>query len=222
MLRMNKTRLLGHILVASMLSVTSASAGSPDDVEAVLAWMSGEFNSAHQVAEDSTARLRHVYGTRVHIPNVPGETVYIEWHAGGPDGPIDSQRIWAYEAKGDHIAMRFYTFFEKADAALTGIRSPADVDAEAVAGLTLNDFTIYPDECTFVLYRTGDVIEGKSGTGACRIFNRSLDVWMRPDVTLTFEPDGFNETAVYSYEPKSGGAEGPEQQSVIQDFRRLN
>lgn len=205
-----------------MLIAAPATAGSPDDVEAVMAWMSGEFDSARQVADDSSARFRHVYGTRVHIPNVPGETVYVEWHAGGPDGPIDSQRIWAFEAEGDHIAMRFYTFFDNADAALTGIRSPADIDIDAVAALTLDDFTVYPDECTFVLHRSGNVVEGKSGTGACRIFNRSLDVWMRPDVTLTFEPDGFNETAVYSYEPKSGGDAPPETQSVVQDFRRLN
>ncbi len=198
-----------------------ARAGSPADVEDLMVWMTGQFSSAAQVEEDSSARLRYVFGTRVDIPAVPGETMYLEWHAGAPDGPIDSQRIWAYEAKGNEIEMRFYTFYEKADATLTGILSSQDIDRDAVAALTMDDFHTYPDECTFTLARIGDVIEGQNGYGDCRIFNRSLDVWMWPDVTVRFEPDRIFEAGTYEYEREDGGP-APETMSVVQDFQRVN
>ena len=202
------------------LTSLSARAESPADVEALMGWMTGQFSSAAQVQEDSSARLRYVFGTRVNLPNIPGESMYLEWHAGAPDGPIDSQRIWSYEAKGDYIEMKFYTFYEKADAALTGILSAEGIDHSSVAALTMDDFHTYPDECTFTLYRTGDVIEGKNGTGKCRIFNRSLDVWMLPDVTMRLEPGRIWEAGTYVYERENGG-QPPETLSVVQDFRRL-
>lgn len=195
---------------------------SEADVEALMSWMSGHFSSAQQAADDPNARMRHVFATQVKMPNVPGETMYLEWHSESADGPIDSQRIWSYEAKGDHIEMRFYTFFEKADAALTGITSSSNIPTDAVANLTLDDLYAYPKECVFILHRQGDVIEGKNGTGNCRIFNRSLDVWMHPDVTVRFEPGRIYEAAVYSYEGKEDGALPPETLKVKQDFRRLD
>lgn len=208
-------------LVAVFASLP-AQAGSKADVEDLMSWMTGHFSSARQVAENPDARLRHVFGTRVELPNVPGETMYLEWHAGSTDGPIDSQRIWSYEAKGDHIEMRFYTFFENADEALTGITSSADIPVDAVKSLTLDDFFSYPEECVFTLYRQGDVIEGKNGVGDCRIFNRSLDVWMRPDVTVRFEPGRIYEAGIYSYESKEDGSTPPETLTIVQDFRRID
>lgn len=205
-------------LACFAVSGAPAYGDTSSDVEDLMTWMSGHFSSAKQVAEDPEARLRYVYGTRVHIPDVPGETMYLEWHAGGPDGDIDSQRIWAYEAMDDHIVMRFYTFYERADAVLTGIRTAADVNVEAVSALTLEDFYGYPDECSFVLRRKGNVIEGKNGTGECRIFNRSLDVWMRPDVTVRFEPGRIWEAGTYVYERDDGGPP-PKTLEVVQDFR---
>lgn len=210
------------LAAVSILLTGPAHAGSEADVEALMIWMSGHFSSAQQVADDPNARMRHVYATQVNMPEVPGETMYLEWHGGAADGPIDSQRIWSYQAKGDHIEMRFYTFLENADAALTGITSPSNIPTEAVADLTLDDLYAYPEECVFTLYRRGDVIEGKSGIGNCRIFNRSLDVWMHPDVTVRFETGRIYEAAIYSYERKEDGSELPETLNVTQDFRRLN
>ncbi len=210
--------LLALCVFAISQSSAFAQSGSAADVEALMRWMSGQFSSAQQVAEESSARLRYVYGTRVNLPNVPGETMYLEWHAGEPDGPIDSQRIWAYEAKGDRIEMRFYTFYEKADAALTGILSPKDIDHVAIAALTMDDFHTYPDECVFTLVRIGDVIEGQNGFGDCRIFNRTLDVWMWPIVAVRFEPGRIYEAGTYEYEREDGGPP-PETMSVVQDFR---
>lgn len=210
------------LAIVTMFATLPAQAESHADVEALMSWMSGHFNSAGQVADDPKARLRHVFATRVQMPNVPGETMYLEWHAGSADGPIDSQRIWSYEAKGDHIEMRFYTFFEKADAALTGITSPTDVPVDAVAALTLDDFYAYPEACVFILHRIGDVIEGKNGVGACRIFNRSLDVWMRPDITVRFEPGRIYEAGDYVYESAGEGLQALETRTVVQDFRRVN
>jgi len=206
---------------ALMITALPAHAGSKADVEDLMSWMSGHFSSAQQVAENPDARMRHVFGTRVDLPNVPGDTVYLEWHAGTADGPIDSQRIWSYQAKGDRIEMRFYTFLEKADAALTGITSSGEIPIEAVKSLTLEDFFSYPEECVFTMYRNGDVIEGKNGVGDCRIFNRSLDVWMRPDVTVRFEPGRIYEAGVYSYESADDGGKPPETLTIVQDFRRM-
>lgn len=210
------------VAVMVCLAAGPARAGSDADVAALVTWMSGHFSSAQQVADDPSARMRHVFATQVDMPKIPGETMYLEWHAGSADGPIDSQRIWSYEAKGDHIEMRFYTFLENADAALTGITSPSNIPTEAVANLTVNDLYAYPEECVFRLYRRGDVIEGKNGTGSCRIFNRSLDVWMRPDVTVRFEPGRIYEAATYSYERKEDASEPSETLEVKQDFRRLD
>ena len=216
-------RLFGGIFGFCLsLATTPLLAGPAEDVQILKGWMNGQFSSAKQVEVDDNAKLRFVYATLVSLPQVPGEGFYFEWHGGQPDGPIDSQRIWAFEAMDDHIVMRFYTFYEKADAALTGIQSADDVDVDALAALTPGDFYSYPEDCAFLLKREGDVITGKNGTGACRIFNRSLDVWMRPDVTLSFASDGFNETAVYRYDSKANDSQPRPPLSVTQDFRATN
>ncbi len=213
-------RALGMAILAGLIGPVAVRAETAADVADLVAWMQGHHSSAAQVAEDPNARLRHVYATNVDIPALPGEAMYVEWHSGTPDGPIDSQRIWTYQAMDDHIAMHFFTFKEAADAALRGINKPGDGDAAAVAALTLDDFNTYPPECTYILIRTGNVIEGKNGTGDCRIFNRRLDVWMVPDLIIRITPDGFAEIGSYTYESDSGGA-APETQYVVQDFRRV-
>ena len=198
----------------------AARADTTADLADLVVWMQGHMSSADQVAEDPEARMRHVYATHVDIPALTGEDIYLEWHSETPDGPIDSQRIWIYQAMDDHIAMHFFTFKEAADAALTGIRKAGDGDAAAIAALTRADFTAYPPECTFILYRDGNVIEGKNGTGDCRIYNRTLGVWMLPDVSMRITPDGFWEAGTYVYEPETDAAEPPPTLVVVQDFRR--
>ena len=213
------SRRLALLLVAGMVA---CSADTVEDspaggLETLLTWFEGEFDNREQVVQED-AGPRHLFVTRLDMPLIPGEALYLQWHSGDATGPIDSQRIWAFTETPAGIQMRFYTFEATAQAVLTGITHRADADVSRVRSLTLDDLYAYPEACTFLLRRSGDVFSGKNGRGECRIFNRSIDRMMVPDVTLRISADAIVEDAVYYYEPAD---REPAQEAVLQEFLRV-
>ena len=206
------------LIAAAGCSPQEAGPGTAgNDVELLLTWFEGEFSNRQQVEQDG-AKPRHLFVSRVQMPQVPGETLYLEWHSGDAEGPIDSQRIWAFNGTDAGIEMRFYSLEATADDVLSGLRSSEDADATAIATLTLEDLYDYPEECIFLLRRDGELFSGKNGTGDCRIFNRAIERMMVPDVTLRISPDAIVEDAVYTYEPADVE---PASEAVLQEFVRV-
>ncbi len=188
-------------VVAGVLLAFSVTAAAADDpVRALLTLYEGEYERLSDPS-DPSATERSVFMTLVDMPNIPGETLYLEWRRGGPDGPLDGQRIWAYATVGNRVDMRFYMLFDKAQAALTGVTARSDIDAEAVAAVTLDDLYVYEDDCVFHFTREGNTLSGDVGTGTCEIHSREFDTTMHPQTFIRMSPMTFIEDSVYRYDP---------------------
>ena len=98
-----------------------------------------------------------------------GEHVYyLEWRAGGPEGRISRQRVWAFGPTREGVTpMRFYTLERGEDwAAAAG-------DLAALAALSATTLLPYPDGCEVLFATTGDGrFEGEIPPGACSIVAR--------------------------------------------------
>ena len=207
-MQVNLRLLLIGLLLASPVHLDSA-----EDVTDLARWMSGHFKGQTQD--------RELFVTRVDIPALPGTSMYLQWHAGGPDGLIDQQRIWSYEAKGDHIVMRFYTFEDKARDVLTGIRSATDAAGRDLSVLSASDFFAYPEACNIILHRKGDLIEGGIPNRECRIFNRAEAYWMVPNLQFKHSPGRIWEKSQFTFETNTGAEAAPAME-LIQDYVRID
>lgn len=98
-----------------------------------------------------------------------GEFVYyLEWRAGGPDGRISRQRVWAFLPARDAVTpMRFYTLERGADwAAAAG-------DPAGLAALSAETLLPYPEGCEVLFEAAGEgAFAGEIPAGACSIVAR--------------------------------------------------
>lgn len=224
------TRILFAII--ALLTSTLAWAETPVDVERVMGWAPGEYSNRQQAAgkipDGVTTEQRHLFVSRLNMPNVGAATIYLEWLSNDAKGKIASQRVWSFSPAADHIAMRFYTLKDSAKKVLDGVHSAAKIDSVAVANLSLADLNPYPDTCTFILKRRAmpdgrEVYEGMSGTGNCKIFNRALNADMVPSVTLRFAQGEIMEDGVFTYDnPKTPGATVPPREHIVSEFKRVS
>jgi hypothetical protein len=209
----------------------AAWAETPADVERVIAWTPGEYSNRAQAAgklpDGVTTEQRHLYVSRLNMPQVGAATIYLEWLSNDETGKIASQRVWSFSPAADHIAMRFYTLKPTAKAVLDGVHKTSKADAAAVAKLSLGDLNPYPDNCTFILKRRimpdgREAYEGMSGVGDCKIYNRSEASDMFPSVTLRFASGEIMEDGVFTYaNPKTPGAAVPPREHIVSEFKLI-
>jgi hypothetical protein len=95
-----------------------------------------------------------------------GEHVYyLEWRAGGPEGRISRQRVWAFLTAREGVTpMRFYTLERGEDwAAAAG-------DPAGLVSLAATTLLPYPEGCEVLFKTTGDgQFAGEIPAGACSI-----------------------------------------------------
>jgi hypothetical protein len=215
----------GAVLVFAAMLSAPAAAETQADVDRLTQWMSGEFSTARQVAEagepkagEPKPRLRAMFATVLNMPSIPGTALFVEWRDPDRDGPVSSQRVWTYAPTADGIDMRFYTLNQKARDTLTGVHRADDPRAGAAKDLAPADLNGYPDNCTFHLKRVGEGYEGRNGDGGCVIYNRRMEVNMRPDVLMRIMPGRVVEDGVFVYEYADGTSRS---ERIVGDFLRV-
>jgi hypothetical protein len=152
--------------------------------------------------------LQHAAFFPVSAPALGEAVLYLEWRAGGPDGPISRQRIWAFrrDAAGAPV-MDFFT-----------IRAPerfAGRGAEpgAFAALSPDDLVGYGEACALrvALLEEGGFL-AQIRPEACRITARSgrsmgiaADVRVRPG-SIEYAEAGILEDGSYAFKVPGAGA----------------
>ena len=95
-----------------------------------------------------------------------GEHVYyLEWRAGGPEGRISRQRVWAFLTAREGVTpMRFYTLERGED------WTAAAGDPAGLVSLAATTLLPYPEGCEVLFKTTGDgQFAGEIPAGACSI-----------------------------------------------------
>lgn len=183
-------------LLASLLLLAGAAA-SPD------ALLEGAWdNSAQVTAAPAAARVapsvggvwldrQHARFAVVDAPLVGGRVVYLEWRAGGPEGPVSRQRIWRFRETAEGPRMDFFTIAAPERFAGRG------GEAGAFVALRPDELTGYGAACAMRWTRAGDGWRGRIAPADCRIVARS-GRGMRLDVTvaLTARAMSYHERGV--------------------------
>ncbi|MCC5996294.1 MAG: hypothetical protein JJU18_08000 [Oceanicaulis sp.] len=151
------------MITALMIAMAAGSAGELESEGEILAsLLTGVWSNAAQyaAADESLKRppapghpydwidLQHARFVQVDTPHIPGDTVYLEWRSGGPDGPVSRQRLWV-----------FHSVYKDQESPLTGMDFHAFRNPQAFEGrtgwsdftdLTLDDLVAYPEACQLV------------------------------------------------------------------------
>ena len=144
------------LLAAAGCANTGPAPVSP--LERQLAWLEGAWSNAAQFDAAPQALKRdpapghpydwldhqHAEFHRVDAPALGDHVIYLEWRAGGPDGPVSRQRIWVFHAdeQGRAAGMDFYTLRDP------GAYAGRGGEPGAFAELSEDDLTGYPEGCT--------------------------------------------------------------------------
>ena len=193
----------------SPAAVDGSPGAQPLDVElaTLLEWVTGEFDNRRQVdsgvnrladaAPDPVRAPGPLFPVfaRVEAPALGRHVVYLQWPEGAPDGPLQRQRLWAFEvdAARDAVLMDFFTLRDPArwrDAHLhpdTALRS-----------ITRADVVPYPAACRLPFRRDGDAFVGEIPSGACRIVSQQTrtDMTIGARVVVTRDGLGYEESGV--------------------------
>lgn len=144
-------------------------------------WLAGEFDNTRQVISgenllregpvdrDQVPDLLYPIFSLVEAPAIGEHVVYLQWHQGSADGPLQRQRIWAFtvDAEQNAVIMDFYTLRDPnrwRDAHLN--------PATAVRDMTRADLLPYPAACRLPFRRYINVFIGEIPKGACRIVSQ--------------------------------------------------
>jgi hypothetical protein len=175
----NSGIIMGLILLA--LPGTARATDLTQDLTMLMQWMSGSFDNRRQV-ESGENRLRE--GPRgperepdllypifslVDAPAIGRHVVYLQWHQGRSDGPLQRQRIWTFDIDPERnaIVMDFFTLRDP-DRWRDAHRNPES----AVREMTANDLLPYPESCRLPFRRFIDVYIGEIPRGECRIVSQ--------------------------------------------------
>lgn len=162
-------------------ALPAKSANMHMELNVLLEWMVGYFDNDQQVRQQENFlregpedpermpdRLYPVFAV-VNAPEIGRHVVYLQWHMGSPQGPLQRQRIWVFEADdvGNAVMMDFFTLREPErwrDAHLQ--------PASAVSQMTLEDVTPYPLPCRLPFRRHIDVFIGEIPREQCNIVSQ--------------------------------------------------
>lgn len=169
------------LAVLFLLPLPLQTAGLDHELKVLRQWVAGKFDNAQQVATGEnrlreglaesarTPDLLYPIFSLVEAPAIGEHVVYLQWHQGRADGPLQRQRIWVFtvDEERNAVMMDFYTLREPArwlDANL----SPA----RAMRHMTLADLLPYPSSCRLPFRRHIDVFIGEIPKGECRIISQ--------------------------------------------------
>lgn len=177
---MNLTRLSLLLLFVSVAAPARA-IDLATELDILLEWVSGHFDNEQQVKTgenrlrrepldlDRAPDLLYPVFARVEAPQIGQHVVYLQWHIGSPDGPLQRQRIWSFEidAALNAVLMDFFTLREPArwrDAHLQ--------PATAMVELARADLLPYPPDCRLPFRRHIEVFIGEIPRGECNIVSQ--------------------------------------------------
>lgn len=230
-----KSGLLSGLAALSLTACASAQSepapafepGRAPAMERQLDWLTGAWSNAAQYAAAPDALKRepaagHPYDwldlqyaefTRIDAPQVGDYVVYLEWRAGGPDGPVSRQRIWSFlaDAQGRPAGMDFYTL-NTPDLYAGRAQQPW-----VFADLSPEDLTGYPDGCTLShAYPASVGSFYRLNPATCTITARSgrtmalrADIQLHPG-RLTYSEAGVLESGDYAFLVPGGESFGYE------------
>lgn len=169
-------------LAALLICPASLQADSLDyELTLLRQWLEGGFDNTRQVISgenllregpvdrEQVPDLLYPIFSLVEAPAIGEHVVYLQWHQGSVDGPLQRQRIWAFtiDTERNAVMMDFYTLRNPArwrDAHLN--------PATAVRDMTPADLLPYPATCRLPFRRYIDVFIGEIPQGACRIVSQ--------------------------------------------------
>jgi hypothetical protein len=189
-----------HSLSCSFAALLAAAAGSAFAAGVVgPAELVGDFDNAAQVAALPTGVAREPRPGEHWVdaqfarfvpfpaPELGEHVYYLEWRAGGPEGRISRQRVWAFLPARDGVTpMRFYTLERGEDwAAAAG-------DPDALAVLSATTLLPYPDGCEVLFAAVGKgSFAGEIPAGACGIVARQSGRRMEIRARIALDRDGL-------------------------------
>ena len=147
--------------------------------------------------------VQHARFAPVSAPALGDAVWYLEWRAGGPDGDISRQRLWAFRETGAGRVMDFYTFRDAEPYA--GVLT----DDGRFAALTPEDLIGYGEACALPVTQTPDgwraaipetcVIVARSG----RSMTLSAEIVLAGDA-LSYSEAGVLEGGAYAFKVPGG------------------
>jgi hypothetical protein len=194
--------------VLAILSGTTARAGVPEDIVAMIA---GEYDNARHRASEANAVStvpgkhlvkappRYLMIRPVRLPNLAGAAAYLEWHDTSKSGPGTTERVWAFTETADGVAMNFYTLLPSGREKLKGVAQGAPGAAERAATVTLDDLFSYHERCAFRFARDGDTYRGELPKGQCVMLQRSKNAYMTVEALVEISPNRLREYTEFDY-----------------------
>ncbi len=206
---MKLAQLVTAVFVTACVHTTAVNGADESDVDALVRLLAGEYTNLPQVraARSTTSEwdslpveqreVHHMFATAVDMPNIPGETVYVEWRHDNADGAISGQRVWAYTPSAAGIVMEFYTLRDGGRAILDGVITP-DPRTRAI---TPADLRGYPEGCDIIFRASGQGFTGRNQAGACAFPQRDSPDTMKVDAVLRIQPDLHGERTYMWFAP---------------------
>jgi hypothetical protein len=200
--------MLTTFALLSALFAAPASAGDTADVVAMLA---GDYDNARLVAAEVNAvstvpgkKLvkappRYLMVRPVKLPNIPGETAYLEWCDTVKSGQVTTERVWAFTETPGGMEMRFYTLLPSGREKLKGVADGVAGAAERAATVTRDDLFGYHERCVFKFTRAGSKFTGRLPAGACVMLQRSKNTYMTVEALVEIEPGRQREYTEFDY-----------------------
>lgn len=146
----------------------------------------------------------------VEAPQVGKHVVYLQWHIGSPEGPLQRQRIWTFEIDESRnaILMDFFTLREPSrwrDAHLQ--------PTTAARAMTRDDLLPYPPSCRLPFRRYIDVFVGEIPRGECNIVSQQTRTAMTINArvvvgrnALWYDESGIRSDGSLVFEVPASGA----------------
>ncbi len=164
---------LSHAVLPVAFALSACGAGAADvpsitvaSVADLASLFEGEFTTLPAAASaiNPPANVLYNLAKRVHIPSLGDEVVYAEQHEQRPDGPMLSQRLYAFKLDSDQgaIVMTPYDFGNGQQ--LKG----AYADPTPLAKLQPAALKQQPDGCVVLWRRAENGFQGSLKPGSCK------------------------------------------------------
>ena len=124
----------------------------------------------------------------VEAPSIGKHVVYLQWHMGSPDGPLQRQRIWSFEIDSTRnaVMMDFFTLREPERWRDAHLRPEV-----ALRSLTTADLLPYPPACRLPFRRHIDVFIVEIPSGECRIVSQQTRTAMTINARIVVGQDAL-------------------------------
>jgi len=197
---MKKTIFILCIIAAFAVSPKASAQDFSDNLETLIDWMTGEYDSKDQAEKDSNYDHVTMRMTRVWADKPNGAWLYVEQAlASTPEKPYRQRMYFLSEITEDEYSMDIYDLPQPAE--FVG----AWKDTSPFDNITLFDLS-HKSGCTVVIFYDGFQYGGSSRKGACKS-ERNGATYMTSDITLT---EGSLEAWDRGYDGEGNQVWGPE------------